>query len=339
MTRTRLYVVAAVVVGIAALTAVVLSELFGTVVFALTVAYVLTPVHGWFVDRGLSRWWASAMATTLASVGTLLALSPIGILLLRRRGHLIDTLRQVPDRISVEVLDVTATITLEEVVETAVSAIPSVALDVSVTVSSLAIKFGLFGVIVFGLLIGREEARRAMLAPVPPGYRDVVRTLELRARETIVAILVLQVGTAAGTFLVAVPLFHLLGYQYPFVLGTIAGFLQFLPIIGPSLLIGALAVFHFAVGELLAALTVLVVGGIVIGWLPDMLIRPRIARWSAGLPGSLYLIGFIGGLTSLGTVGIIAGPVVVALLVEAVELLAAEMDHTGRSAPAEGPAG
>lgn len=339
MTRTRLYVVAAVVVGIAAVTAVVLAELFGTVVFALTVAYLLTPVHGWFVDRGFSRWWASAVATTLASAGTLLVLSPIGILLLRRRGRLIDTLQQVPDRISVEVLGVTATITLEDVVETAVSAIPALALDVSVAVSSLAIKFGLFGVIVFGLLIGRAEARRAMLAPVPPGYRDVVRALELRARETIVAILVLQVGTAAGTFLVAVPLFHLLGYQYPFVLGTIAGFLQFLPIIGPSLLIGALTVFHVAVGELLAALTVLVVGGVLIGWLPDMLIRPRIARWSTGLPGSLYLIGFIGGLTSLGTVGIIAGPVVVALLVEGVELLAAEMDHTGRSAPGEGPTG
>lgn len=328
MAISRLNVTAGIVTAIAVVTAVVLSELFGTVLFAITVAYLLTPVHRWFVDRGASRWWASALSATVAVLLSVAVLAPIGIVLFQRRDALIATVERVPDSLSFDLLGYQTTITLTQVVDTAVAYLPSVAIDATVYVSSLTIKFGLFGVIVFGLLIGHEAARRAILAPVPPDHRPIIEALEERARETIVAILVLQVGTAAGTFLIGIPVFAVLGYEFPFVLATIAGILQFLPIIGPILLIVLLAAFHLAVGEVVAALLIGIIGGILIGWLPDVIIRPRLARWSAGLPGSLYLIGFIGGLTSLGMVGIIAGPVVVALLVEGINLLAGEMDHT-----------
>ena len=52
------------------------------------------------------------------------------------------------------------------------------------------------------------------------------------------------------------------------------------------------------------------------------------------MPGGLYFVGFVGGLLSMGTVGIIAGPLLVALVVEGTELLAAELDGSGRAAPA-----
>ena len=42
------------------------------------------------------------------------------------------------------------------------------------------------------------------------------------------------------------------------------------------------------------------------------------------MPASLYFVGFTGGVLSLGVIGFIAGPVVVAMLVEVVNLLAAE---------------
>jgi predicted PurR-regulated permease PerM len=36
---------------------------------------------------------------------------------------------------------------------------------------------------------------------------------------------------------------------------------------------------------------------------------------------SLYFVGFVGGVLTLGAIGIIAGPLIVAILVEVVELL------------------
>jgi hypothetical protein len=44
-------------------------------------------------------------------------------------------------------------------------------------------------------------------------------------------------------------------------------------------------------------------------------------RRTADLPASLYFVGFTGGVLTLGAVGIIAGPLAIALLVEAVSLL------------------
>lgn len=339
MARSRRTVTAVIVTAIALVAAVILSELFGTVLFAITVAYLLTPVHRRFVERGVDRWWASALAAAVAVIATVAVLAPVAIVLVQRRAALLASLSRIPETLTVTLAGYEATLTLAQVVETAITYLPSIALDATVVLSSLTIKFGLFGVVVFGLLMGHEAARRAILAPVPPAHRPIIAALEERARETIVAILVLQVGTAAGTFLIAVPVFAVLGYDFPFVLGTVAGVLQFLPIIGPILLIAALAAFHLAVGELVAALLVGVLGGLLIGWLPDVLIRPRLARWTAGLPGSLYLTGFIGGLTSLGVVGIVAGPVVVALLVEGIDLLAGEMEHTPDRALGDDAAG
>lgn len=149
-----------------------------------------------------------------------------------------------------------------------------------------------------------------------------------RARDTLVALLVLQVGTALGTFAIAVPTFWFMGYDAFVVLGAIAGLFQFLPIIGPIVLLVAVGGFHVAAGELLAAVIVVGVGGIVIGWLPDLLVRPRLARYTTGMSGTLYFVGFIGGITSLGVVGVLAGPLLVALLVEGVDHLADQMPHT-----------
>jgi hypothetical protein len=59
---------------------------------------------------------------------------------------------------------------------------------------------------------------------------------------------------------------------------------------------------------------VLVVVGVPIGVVPDAVIRPRLASWAADLPTSLYFIGFVDGVLTVGPVGSIAGPLVVELV-------------------------
>jgi predicted ATP-dependent serine protease len=57
---------------------------------------------------------------------------------------------------------------------------------------------------------------------------------------------------------------------------------------------------------------------VIIGLVPDLVVRPQLASRQAKLPVSLY---FVGGVL---TVGVIAGPLVVALLIETVQLLAGD---------------
>lgn len=311
-------------VGVIALLAVaVFKGLFGTVLLAITVAYVLTPVQRWFLGRGWRRRRASVATAGLATVAVGAVVAPLAYVAFQRRTDVVAVVEQLPAVVRFDIAGTEVALSRDAVVDVVLAYLPPLVIDTAVFLSSASIKFALFAVVVFGLLLGHEQARRAILAPVPRAYLPFVEALEERARETLVAILVLQVGTAIGTVLLAAPMFYILGYDYSLVLAVFSGVLQFLPVIGPIVLLLALGALHVLANELLAAVIVIVVGGIIIGWLPDLLVRPYLARYTAGISGSLYFIGFIGGLTSLGLVGIIAGPLVVALLVEGVEQLAA----------------
>jgi len=327
MPPSRQWVLAGLLAVVGVLTTAVLFNVLSTVFFAITVAYVLVPLHKRLVERGLPPWWASAVASTVAFSGVVALFGSLAFLLYRRRNALLRNLSALPDSVSVELFGVVYGVDASTFVGFAREYLTGVALVMASVLPILALKATLFALLVFALLIQRRRVRTALLAPVPPAYRDVVAAFHERTRSTLSAIYVLQAATAAATFLVALPVFYALGYDLFVTFALVAGFLQFIPVVGPSFLLALLAVGRATAGEMVPAVLLIVVGGVVIGWLPDAVVRPRLARKTADLPGSLYFIGFTGGLLSIGPVGFIAGPLVVALLAEATELLAAEVNR------------
>lgn len=325
--QTRTVVGAAVSV-LALVAAVVLANLFGTVLFAITVAFVLTPVQRWFLGRGWRRRRASIATATLATAAVLAVVAPLAIVAYERTGEVTAFVGSLPETFDLRAIGMDVAVERAELVDALLSYLPPLVVDVAVFVSAASIKLALFAILLFGLLLGHEKAREGIVAPIPPDYRPFVEALEDRARETLSAILLLQIGTAAGAFLMALPFFWLVGYDYFVVLAVFAGVLQFIPVVGPIVLIAVLTAMEALAGDLVLAGILLGGGGLILGWLPDVLVRPRLAAYTGGLSSSLYFVGFIGGLTSLGMIGIVAGPLVVALLVEGIEQLAAEMPHT-----------
>jgi predicted PurR-regulated permease PerM len=326
VTDRRRYVLGGALVVVSLLAAAILASVLGTVFFAITVGYLLSPVRRRLLDRGLSRWWASAITTVGAFGATVLATLPIVVVVFLRLETAIAALGNVPRTITIEQFGFTYTVTFEEAVEFVQALATSLASAAATEVPVLLIKLTLFGLLVFSLLYNEERARIAIIAVVPRTYRDVVRALNRRTRETLFAIYVLQAATAVGTFIIALPIFILLGYGFPFTLATLAAVLQFIPILGPSLVVFSLSLYHVAVGQLPQAVAIFVIGGVLIAWLPDVLIRPRLASETAHLPGGLYFVGFVGGLLTLGPVGVIAGPLVVALVLELAGLVSTELN-------------
>ena len=322
----RRYVLGGVVAILGLLTGAILLEVLGTILFALTVAYVLLPVQGWLARRGLSEWSSAVVATLVGFVSAIAVFAPIVLTLYVRIDEVIALVEGVPAEISVTVLEMTYTIEAREVQALAVAFLRDVAVSFASSLPVLAIKFALFVILLFALVYKGDAAGRAAIAPVPHEYRDVVHALAVRARETLYAIYVLQLATGVATLLIGYPLFWLLGYEPAFTLAMIAAILQFVPIIGPSLLILPLAGYEVVQGDLVAAALVGVLGVALVAWFPDVYVRPKLARRSAGLPGSLYFVGFTGGLFTLGPIGIVMGPLIVAVFVEAVELLAEEVN-------------
>jgi predicted PurR-regulated permease PerM len=323
----RRYVLGVVFVGVAALAALVLAEVLATAFLAVTVAYLLWPLRVELVDRGVAPYWASVLTALVGLVGALALLAPLGAVVFLRRSSLFDLLASVPTRVTVELFGVTAVVTLEQLLATLRTTLRAVVRTVAVALPVLAVKFTLFAFVVLALLQGGRAARRAVLGVVPPAYRDVAVAFHERIRATLVGIYVLQAVTALATFLLAAPAFALLGYDAPVAMGVVAATFQFLPIVGPSVLVLAVATYHVALGDAAAAAAMAAVGLVVVAWLPDVLVRPWLAPGTADLRGSLYFVGFAGGLLTLGAVGVVAGPLVVALLVEATALLSAERNH------------
>ncbi|MBX0295590.1 AI-2E family transporter [Haloarcula nitratireducens] len=324
VTQQRRYVLAGLLVGLGLLTTVLLSTVLATVFFAITVAYVLFPLSEWFTGHGLSERLAAAVTTLVAFVGgSLVLLPPVAVLYFRRRD-LLGFLRQIPDSVTLVLGEMRYTVDLGATLSDAVGFLGSFAVGLASAAPILALKVVLFTILVYAMLWQPSAPGRVVYRTVPQPYHDVVTRFHERLRGTLYALYVLQVATAFGTFAMAWVVFALLGYQSAFSLAVVAGILQFVPVVGPSVVVVAIAVADAVMGDFVGAVLVTVLGLVLVGFLPDAVIRPRLARYTTGMPASLYFVGFTGGVLSLGLVGFIAGPVVVALLVEAANLLAEE---------------
>jgi predicted PurR-regulated permease PerM len=320
----RQQVLGGLFVGMTALTLVILSRVLGIVFFAITVAYVLYPVRRGLVHRGVHRRVAAATATTVGFLFVALIVGPVVYALYGRQALLLSFLRSIPAEQPITVFGMSFVIDVSALIVRARAAVVDVGFDIAGAAPVLALKGFLFVFLVYGLLLRPGSVHRAALRLVPGEYHDVVFALHRCVRDTLYALYVLQAATALGTFAVAYVVFSVLGYPSAFTLSVFSGLLQFIPVLGPSILIVAVAVGQALAGEVTAALLVASTGLVLIGFLPDALIRPRLASLTTGMPASLYFVGFTGGTLSLGVVGVIAGPLAVALLVEVVELVTDE---------------
>ena len=332
-TRTRLLVVSLVVLGL--LSTVVLAEVAYTLVFAITVAYALFPPRQILVDRGYSKRVATAAVAGVAGLGLLAILFPSFYVLYRRRGALVDLLQSVPAEIPIEISGMAFVVETAPLVAGGTQFLREVALSMASTAAVISLKALLFGMVVYGILLKPGVVRVVAFGLVPESGHDVLLRFHERVRETLVGIYLVQAATAIATGVVAYIVFALLGYDAALSLAVVAGILQFIPVVGPSVVVGTLAAVDLLNGNAPRAVAVLLVGLFVIGFLPDAVLRPRFAGVSK-LPTTLYFVGFVGGVLTLGPIGFVVGPLVIGLLVETVSLLSAELEN--EVPPPESPA-
>ncbi|WP_436902927.1 AI-2E family transporter [Halovenus halobia] len=318
----REYVLAGLFVALAISAGIVLRAVLQTVVFAITVAYVLYPFKHWLTRRRFSDRIASALTTLLVFVVVVIIFAPLVGMLYQRRSQFIEFLQAAPESISLSFGTLSGSISTEPIISGAITTLRDVAVDLAVAVPGLTLQLGLFVLLLYGLLLKPGSIRTAVLSAVPESYHDILFRFHGRTRRTLFSLYVLQVATAFGTFVIALVLFWALGYSAVLSLGVIAGILQFIPILGPSILVVALAGNDLVVGNPTRAAAMLVLGLVLIAFLPDAVIRTKLSGTTGEIAPSLYFIGFVGGVLTVGPIGIIVGPLVVSLLTESVTLLA-----------------
>lgn len=127
-------------------------------------------------------------------------------------------------------------------------------------------------------------------------------------------------GTVNGLVLVGLAEGVLLGISYVFAglpnpasFGAMTAIAAVIPFAAP-VVYGVLALYLFTVGNTSGAIIIAVVGTIVV-FVADHFVRPFLIGGSTRLPFLLVLLGILGGLESMGFIGLFLGPAMMAALV------------------------
>lgn len=114
--------------------------------------------------------------------------------------------------------------------------------------------------------------------------------------------------------------FLALGVPRPFALGIFAFFASFVPILGSSLVWAPVALGLAATGHVGKGIAMAVVGTLAAG--VDYVLRPLAARWaSLEMHGAVLLFSMLGGAAMFGPSGLLLGPLVTRLAIEAASAL------------------
>jgi predicted PurR-regulated permease PerM len=185
-----------------------------------------------------------------------------------------------------------------------------------------------------------------LLLEGPALGRFLVRMLPLPQRETRALISEFHqvaVGTLLGIAVIAVVQgllsglgFWIFGIDRPIVWAAFAAFASLLPAVGTAVVCLPVALVHVLTGHPWQSLGFIIYWAIVITSIPDYWLRPRLMAGRMRLHSLLVLISVFGGIEAFGAIGILLGPMFVAMFVALLRIY--ERDYrprndNGRSEP------
>jgi predicted PurR-regulated permease PerM len=112
--------------------------------------------------------------------------------------------------------------------------------------------------------------------------------------------------------IIAVITFRIAGITAPILWAIVIAILAFIPFIGSTVIWVPAAIILFLLGDT-RAMAIIIIGGIIISSI-DTFIKPRVVGKRAKVHPILIFIGLLGGLQIFGLVGIILGPLMLALV-------------------------
>jgi predicted PurR-regulated permease PerM len=154
-----------------------------------------------------------------------------------------------------------------------------------------------------------RQARQATRHLMGPSGDRVIRQAILSVRGTIDGLVLVGLGEGAVMAIV----YMALGVPHPLLLGVLTGVAAMIPF-GAALIFAIAALLLLAQGAAGAAIAVVVIGLAVV-FVADHFIRPGLIGSATQLPFVWVLIGILGGVETLGLIGLFVGPATMAVLV------------------------
>jgi predicted PurR-regulated permease PerM len=289
-------------------------------VLGICFSIVLYPVFKWF-NKKLSNWLASLLTVILFTIIVCGPLLAIGTIVFKQSQDVVQSVinnggdqpfldevnininKVLPDGIAFDIKDKVAGF---------ISYTSDNITKIFSTTLSAFFSFVLMLLIMFYFLKDGHKWEESILVISPLGDSNdekIIRRLTLAVNGVIKGSLL--IGLIQGVLLgFGLWIFHI---PHPALWGLVAAVASLLPTIGTSLVSVPAIIFLFANGHSGLAIGLLAWAGLLVGTI-DNFLGPLIVGGRLNIPPLLILFAVLGGVSLLGPVGIIVGPLTVSLL-------------------------
>src|SRR3989344_3830309 len=287
----------------------------------ISFSIVLYPIYEWLNKRHLPGWLSSLLTVSLFAIVLCGPLLGIGAMVFNQSQHVYQQVTgdgnvrpflDSVDRAINKILPNSVTFNTKDKVANFVSYVSSNITNIFSATISAFFSFILILLIIFYFLKDGLKWKKAIIVLSPLGDRD---------DEKIMARLAFSVNAVIrGYLLIALIQGILMGFGLwifnianPALWGVVAAIMSLIPTFGTALLSVPAIIFLFVTGNTTSAIGLLIWSVVVVGMI-DNFLSPFIVGKKINIPPLLILFSILGGISLLGPVGILIGPLTVSFL-------------------------
>jgi predicted PurR-regulated permease PerM len=331
-----------IMTAILAATLIIFWKLLDVVVLAISIAVVLFPLHIYF-RKWINRYLSAALITVFIFV----ALVATAIFCISVLSENSGTLQEIVGTIERWVENPATDprvfgLPVERVqvltwLEQAKSIFFRYWTIIFSDITTIGLKVIVFFASLYVLLLHGESLKKRIMAGVPEFIQQRVQKMSDGIVDTLYAIYVVHIGIAALTFVIALPFFWFLGYGHVLFYSFLCAFCELVPVLGSSIVFIFMGTYALSIGDINGVLILFFLGYIGVSALPEIYVRPVLMGRRVRLHPLLMLIGFFGGLITMGLAGFVLGPVFIVLLFNGYKILIEERKDAGGSGEGHDP--
>lgn len=314
--------------GIVIATLIAFWKLLDVVVISISIAVILHPVYK-YCSRTLNRYVSAALVTVLVFIVIVAAVFATVSIVSPNRGVLEDHIDTIEDWVEASSGSSVYGLPLDrEQVAGWFKAAENIVINYWNAVISdpllIAFKVFIFFLSFYIVLLHGVTVYDRFMQLVPAPLKGHVNTMSAVTVDTLYAIYIVHAGISVLTFFIAIPVFFFLGYGNVLFYSFLCAFCEVIPVLGSSAVFIFLGVYALAIGDLNGLLFIFFFGYIGVSALPEIYIRPVFMGRRIKIHPLTMLVGFLGGVITMGMAGFILGPVFIVLLITGYRILLEE---------------
>jgi predicted PurR-regulated permease PerM len=329
--------------GATLLLGMVLYPIAAELFLATILASVLWPVQRWLTKRVRRRGVAAGLLTAAVIV---LMLGPVAgiVTYVIRDGS--DAVRFVVDTVQSEHMTQTLSWLPESAQDVAKDAIERMPKSIGEVAGYVDLEGGkaaaaaggrltlatVFMLIALFFLLVHGDELVSWLDSVSPLRPGQTRELLTGFKNVSFAVIVSTLVTSAVQALAALAGYFIAQVPNPIFFGLVTFFAAFIPAIGAGVICLAAALLLFVTGHPYMAIFLAAWGLVVVG-LVDNVVKPLLIKRGMELHGAVVFFSLIGGLAAFGAIGLLIGPLVVAMFLALLRMYHRDFSTRGTRVP------